>query len=610
MQSSKPTGDEIIRLTSKCEQIYGKTQELFRQDEEFYELLFKDRLKIPKEYKAESIVLPTARDMVDTFIDHIDIAHARVFANKKSIYKTSKEEAEMMRKFYLGLIHRTNVEADISPWRVCAKHYGAHGLGVFKTIWDVDAWADKPEREDGESDEHYAGRLDEWRAETNLNIPILIQAINPACVYPDPYYGGRLYIIERHKQLLYDAKKMYPHFTNPKNKKIDAEGEGGEVDFISYWDKFYRCDLIDGEPVLKIKGGIVEHKYGFIPYTLIESGLGNLSIDAKPEMKYVGIIRYIFDLLVSESRNYSINDVVLKMNAFPWGIIKGKDAKAVGHIKRSFGTYTPLPEGIELEDRTSPVPPEALKDHLAMTSYFISAHAAPNSVRGLPEQGVRSGADRRLMIAEASSRYSYAVEAFRHGTEQVLIKCAKLLKNVIPGNVRVWARTPTDEFDVEIKKELMKEPFTCYVEFSPISEEDEYRRQDSLIKLTSQGVVTRDWARRQMSNVDADAMAREEEKEILKQSPSYLQAKEQLMTMAIQEKMGELGLGQPPLATGGGEGEPQPVVGQEAGRGLVPPIPQRAPLGSGADLENKLAKLRKANTSGIQGQGAGGGGNR
>ena len=41
-------------------------------------------LGIPEQYIHEAVVLPTARDMVDAFVDHIDIANARVFVNKEN----------------------------------------------------------------------------------------------------------------------------------------------------------------------------------------------------------------------------------------------------------------------------------------------------------------------------------------------------------------------------------------------------------------------------------------------------------------------------------------------------------------------------------------------
>jgi len=214
-------------------------------------------------------------------------------------------------------------------------------------------------------------------------------------------------------------------------------------------------------------------------------------------------------------------------------------------------------------------------------------------VRGLSETGVRSGADRRLVISEASAKFQYSKEAFRHGAEQVLIKCARLYKNVVPDNMRLWALPTVGEgFDAVIDKKKMKEPFTCYVEFASISEEDEYRREDSLNKLwnNGNGLVTKQWARRQMSSIDPVAMELEDKKEQMRRMPSYLATLDQAIGMMARQMCIR------------DRGTPE---GSQ--RALVPPIPNRPDLGS---LDNLIANMPKAPTSGIQGQGRGGGGAR
>jgi len=602
MADKKPKVTEIYEdLLKKCEDHYRELHQKFQDDEKYYELEFKDKLEIPTEFKSEGVVLPTARDMVDTFVDHIDISNARVFVNRKGTSNSSEEEVEMMRKFYLGLIHRTNVENSISPWRVAAKHYAVHGLAVLKDVWSADLWPDRPEIMEGETEADYAGRMDEWRAKTYDVLPIVIQPVNPKCVMPDPSYGGKLFVIEKQEKICFDIMNRWTNWSNPKNKKISDP-----VEIVSYWDNKYRCEFADGDPLLP--GGVVEHNYGFIPYVFIDSGLGNLSSDGKPEKRYVGILRYMFDLLVAESRDFSISDVVLKRTAWPWGYLKGKNAGKVTKIEQKFGTYTPMPDDVEIVEMTPKVPPEALNSHLYRTSDYISAHAAPRSLRGLGETGVRSGADRRLVMSEASARYRYSEDAFRNGTAKVLTNCARLMKNVIPYDVRVWARTPTDEFDIEIKKDKMKEPFTCYVEFAPISEEDEYRRHDDLERLAASGIVTRQWARTQMSNVDPLKMEREEMKERIKNDPAVQQAISQYlagkMAEALSKRSAAESISNPPPATPQMQGQ-----SAEAGRRVIPPIPQVAPLGSAQDIQNGLANLR-SQTSMSPTQGLGGGGNR
>jgi len=601
MKAYKPDIENIKKLVEKLQKdYYSQVRDKFKLDEKFYELDFLEGLQLPSDVVKEGTILPTARDMVDAFVDHINISNARVLVNKKGITKVADEEAEMMRKFYLGMIYRTNVESPISPWRVAAKHYALHGLTFLKTVWDADRWPDKPIQKPDEPDDDYAKRIEEWQGTTELSVPIIIQAVNPYCVMPDPDHIEPQFIIEKHERVCFNIRSKYPRWTNPKSKDVDKN-----VEWIEYWDETYKCYLADGEPVLPA-GGVVKHRYDFLPYVEIDSGLGNFSIDGKLEMRYVGILRYMFDVLAAESRDYSISDIVLKKGAWPWYIVSGENAAKLTELKQYYGAVTEKPEGVTLDKMTPDIPPDALRVQLAMTSDIIAAHAAPRSIRGLGEQGVRSGADRRLLLAEAGTRYAYAQDAFQYGTAKVLVNCAKLYKNVVPGKVRLWSRTHTDDFDTIIEKDKMKDPFTCYVEFAPISEEDEYRRHDDLERLVKGGIVPRQWARKQMSNVDAQALEREEEKELIKNSPAVRQVQQQYIQVKAQQAFNtRVGA---EVAPNLGQPVQQPVQpqGQPMG-GMTTGVPQTAPLGSAQDMQNKLKALRSQTPiSPTQGQGGGG----
>ena len=615
-RSDKPTKESILEQFEFCKKYYSKLQSYYEEkDEKFYNLDFKDLLRIPTEFAQDRVVLPTARDVVDTGINHTNINNARVFTNRKGTSEISKKSAEMLRKLGLGIIHGINVESRIAPAHVGAKHYWKHGLAVFKTIWDADRWVDKPEQKEGESEKDYATRLDEWRAGQHLSLPIVIKAIHPYHIMPDPYTGGDYYVIEWYKRKLYDIKRIWPRF-NDKGRNPDDM-----IETFSFWTDKYRAEFvvtsgdgetpITGDAMLRLPDGVVAHNYGFNPYTLIESGLGDEDTQNKPENRYVGLLRYMNDLLVSESTNYTLNDILMKRETMKGGYITGADAESLGEIKQEYGKYWPVGnKDVEFHDWESKIPPEASYRQLATTHDYISSHAAPRSARGLSEVGVRSGADRRLIIAEASAIYQYATPAFQNGWAQILSKCAMLVKNVIPGDFEIWTKTPTDEFDVVVKKDLIREPFNYYVEFAPISEEDEYRRQDSLLKMWNggQGITTQEWTWNHMSNVDPERMRKQQEKENLRRMPSYNQIKDQTLAMLYQQALQQFGLqGQPMQA------QPQQGTQGQAGgqRPMVPGIPERAPLGSAQDIQNQLRTLTQQNLSGIQGgQGLGGGGNR
>ena len=611
-RSDKPTEAEILKEFEFCKTHYSALQTCYEEDEKFYNLDFKDKLNIPGEFSTDRVVLPTARDVVDAAVNHTNILNARVRcvprgAMGKDFSKVSqadKMSALMLQKLGLGIIHGINVEARIAPSHQGAKFYWKHGLAVFKTIWEADRWVDKPEQ-GGMSDEEYAKVMEEWRGGQHLSLPISIRAINPYHIMPDPHTSGDYYTIEWYKRKLYDVKRIWPHWRGGKN---DDPGE--EIETFSFYTDKYRAEFVDNEAVLKIRGGVTTHGYGFNPYTLIESGLGSEGANKDPEERYVGLLRHIGDLLVSESTNYTLNDILMKRETMKGGYITGADAGTLGDIKQEYGKYWPVgSKDVEFHDWESKIPPEASYRQLETTHQYISAHAAPRSVRGMSEIGVRSGADRRLIIAEASAIYQYASPAFQNGWAQILSKCAMLVKNVIPGNFEIWTRTPTDEFDVVIKKDVLREPFNFHVEFAPISEEDEYRRQDSLLKMWNggQGITTQEWTWNQMSNVDPERMRRQQEKERLRMMPSYNAIKDQTLAMLYQQALQQAGL--PPMMPQGGEMGTQ-GEGGSPGR-MVPPIPDRAQPGSMAFLENQMKALSQQGSSGIQGgQGLGGGGAR
>ena len=615
-KETKPNVEEILELYAATKLRYEESGivQQWADDEKLYELDFFDELLLPDDFAAEGTVLPTGRDLVDTCTDQTDISNVRVWVNRKGESKTNEEEQELLRKFGLGVLYRNNIEASISPLRVAAKHYWIHGQAILKTVWDADRWMGRPERKDGESETSYAARIDEWRSSHHDSIPIVIQAVHPSSIMLDPFYDGGMFVFETREELCFNVKANFPGWENPRKKKT-AE----KVEHISFWTKDYRCELYDREPVLKVAGGVGKHTYGFIPYVAIDSGLGNISDDNDMRKRYVGILRYVRDILISESRNFSVGDIILKKSAFPWGYLKGKGANAAAKISQKFGEYTPMPDDVEIVDMQPKIPPEALLTWLGVSSNYLSSHAAPNAVRGMGETGVRSGADRQQILAAASTRYQYSNEAFKNGVAKVLSNCARIMKNVVPGDIAVWARTPTDEFDITINKDQMKEPFTFYVEFSSQSEEDEYRRHDDLERLFKSGLVTKKWARKQMSNVDSTALELEEEVEKLLNDPMVQQINAQVLSGRLMAAMAKQQAAKdaknPTAAPVMPSGMPPPgmqpplQMGQppmQPGRQMSPQIPNNPALGSGGDIQNQLAAMRSQSSMTQQGVGGGG----
>ncbi|KKN78453.1 hypothetical protein LCGC14_0349850 [marine sediment metagenome] len=571
--ADKPTWEQILEVYDKSLKTYkaSKLQEAFIEDNRFYELDFLADLNIPTEFKKDATVLPTARDRLDALVDHTDISNARITVNKRRHSGAELNRLEMLEKFGQGLIHRTNVESDISPLRVSAKHFWLHGISWIKTVFDRDVW-DK----DG-----------------GTSLPIILQAINPSNIIPDPYHNGRDYIFEVRKKLVYDAKRM-PWYK--KNSMVGARLENMEgdveVEQIEYWDDKYRCILIEREPVWTVGRGVVAHKYGFLPYTAIESGLGNVDVDNSLVKRYVGILRYMKGLLVSQSSIYSMADILTKLETMIGGYITGADAGTVGKISQAYGKWTAYPnKDIKFNRWERNLAPREAYAHLAFITDLIDIHSAPKSMFGLGETGVRSGADRRLVLAEAQSKLNYSKDAFGNGWAQILAKCAKLVKDVIPGDFSIWAKSSSMDFDVSVNKKDFREPFNFYVEFSPISEEDEYRRHQDLMEMFNSGLYTKQHARSKLSDVDVKALEKQELKEMLRSSEAYLGTLLQHFIPLVNQALAEAGLpAVDPLA-----GQPLPSGEKTTGQGrpLVPDIPKPPGQGQGGGGNSQFGVVNR-----------------
>uniref|UniRef100_A0A6H1ZFB0 Portal protein n=1 Tax=viral metagenome TaxID=1070528 RepID=A0A6H1ZFB0_9ZZZZ len=607
MKPYRPSIAEIIEMEQwLTNDIYGEIRTEYEEEERYYNLDFKSDLRLPKEFVDDATILPTARDAVDTFVDYIDISNIKIHTNRSVSAGLSDEDQRLIAQFYYGMVHHTNTRASISPWRIAAKHYALHGVTHIKTIWRADMWPSKPIQKTGESDKEYRARLEEWEGETQYVLPIIISAVHPHAVMTDPTQNDPAYVIESHDYSVFDIKKRYPRLASRLSDKKPED----TCKVIHYWDNFYRCELVDGEPILP-GSGVVAHKYGFIPYVTIESGFGNVSADGNIARRYVGILRYIKSILQAESRSYSMSDIIIKKGAWPVTVIEGENADQIANIELKYGTYQPLPPGTKLTQISPEVPPAALRDHFLNTSEIVAGSAAPRSLRGMPESGVRSAADRRQMMEAGSSRYNYSPMAFANGTAKVLINCARLYKNVVPGNVRMSAKSPTDYtgFDEVIDKSKMREPFSCYVEYMPTSAEENYRIHDSLRLRKESGLISTRHALEQQSDIDPDTVEEEMYMEQLDLDPQLAMIRSQYAAGKLVKKLSEKAMleGEPPMMGGGMPmgGGPPGAGGQPPTGGMVSPIPNRAQPGSVEAIRNKLKAEGRPNAT-MQGQGGGG----
>ena len=533
---AKPTKQFIFDQLNSLHTLYSARNIAFDLDDTYYELLFRDKLGLPEEYKEDGVVLPTARDIVDAGTNHVSTVFARFLRPMRGTGPEAATQAEMLRKFDTAMFYRTKIESSISPWRVASRHGCTYGMWCLESLYNPDKLPDEPERERGESDTDFADRMDIYNGELYDALPIMIRAVHPRNTYPDP--NGEFMIIEEPKTYM-QARSEWPNLATQLAVSRVVQGTTtGTYDAIqvSYFDKHHRAIYVNGAPALAAADaeGVIEHDYGHIPYVVGYSGLGNSDKSSKPEKQAVGLIRYLRPLLRSESFAYSVYNIVLKAHSWPITFVSGPGAAGIANIKLKFGKIYEKPAGVTIEDYVKAPPPEMVMQHMAYTNAVLSASGAPRSVRGLPEAGVRSGTDRAQIINKAKLKYDSILEQMQLSTAKVMSNCTKIAERVVPEDFHIWAKAPDEEFDFRLDRGKIKHHYTTFVEFTPVSPEEEARRHADMINLVKAEVMSGSTARRRyLSHIDPEAEDIRMEAQKLRDDPAVRQVLAQIVAQAL-----------------------------------------------------------------------------
>lgn len=606
----KPTKKLIFSRLQELKTHYSARNINFALDDQYYELLFRDKLGLPEEYKEDGVVLPTARDVVDAGTNHVTTIYARFFRPMRGVDQAAKEQAEMLRKFDVGMFYRTKMEAESSPWHIAGKHGCLYGMWCFEINYDPSKVPDEPERMEDESDEDFAKRMAIYDAELYDTVPIVIRALNPITVFPD--VSGEFMLIEESK-IIHQVKAEWPNWVKPLLNVIGVnESRTKTVTQVTYWDKEYRAIYVDGQPVLSAgdEDGVIAHDYGCLPYVVGYSGLGNQDATSKPEKRAVGLIRYLRSLLRSESFAYSVYNITIKAHSWPITFVSGPGAAALTAIKMKFGKIYEKPAGVTIEDYVKSAPPEIVMTHMQYTNSIIAASGAPRSVRGLPEAGVRSGTDRSIIMSEARLKYDTILEQLQYSTSKVMSICTKIMERVLPSDLHIWARTPDEEFDIKIDKAKIKHHYTTFCEFTSVSPEEEARRHADMINLVKTGIISTSTGRRRyMTHIDPEAEDIRVEAEKLRNDPNVRSVVAQMAASMLAgeaarlTKIKQLQAGMPPMQAG--EATSQAALSMPGGAQAISAMVRQkmgtyhpAMPGSPEELAQQMAQAGKPSTGG------------
>jgi len=465
---------EVKELVKEMNSFYGRLNSQMKEDEKYHDGEIAHLLSLPSKYEHQAVVLPTAREVVETAVDHISPSSRRIDVPRRAATKSAADQAKLLRRFYSAVLTFLEAGPPVSPFREMTKHLSVWGISTVKFVYDERKWMDKPPPGNQEA-------LEDWRNFQATQMPFTLQVLHPSEVLFDPWHDPSEWVIQASKKYVFDLKSTYPNWGNPRNLKNTTK-----VDLFEFWSTEQRSVLI-GHTEPGLEEEVIENTWGTHPFIIGSSGLGIDGSDHSPEKRFVGLLRYIRDVLRSESRNYSIQDIVMKAGAWPTRVAEGERASEMGTIAIEYGTVHALPDGVTIKELTPALPPQMVFQAIGLANNIISAAAAPRVVRGGQNPGTRAGFQQQLAIGEARLRYAPLAEAVERMMTQICIKAGIYMEKVVPGSVSLGPGAAQEEFR-SVSGRDFRGHHSLKVKVNVLAPEDEIRKQQGAINLVAAGL--------------------------------------------------------------------------------------------------------------------------
>ena len=473
---------DLKKLTQELEAYYGIYHEEAEIDQRWYNLDKSLNLDMPKKFASQGVLLPTAKSVVDTASDHVSPQFRLVTVPRKSSSTTATENARQQQRFFSSFLTYLERDHKSSPYRLASKQLGIYGLSVWKLHYLPQFDLGRPKQKSGEAEEAFEERLEEYRINKASKMPFALRVINPLNIYVDPWNPTPNWAIEKSTKLVGELREIFPKWEGHNGRR-----NTDTVEVYEYWDKKNRFIVANDRSVFG-DSSPSPHGLGDHPYIVGDSGLGFEDEESTPENKYVGYLRHIRDVLKSESRNYSIVDIVLKASAWPIRVAKGEAAASLAGVSFEYGELINLPEGAEIENLTPDLPPNMVFSQLAQTSAIVGEAVAPRVIRGLREPGTTSGFDQQIQLGEARLRYQGLAFALKNMLTQLCVKAATYMEKKVKNPINIGIGTTEDEYK-EINPKLFKGVRTVSIEVNVLRPDDEFRKKQALAAELQSGLI-------------------------------------------------------------------------------------------------------------------------
>lgn len=468
-----PSIGMVLNLFSSYKQYYRGFHENCRLEDVYY--FGENQVPVPNDMAIDPVKPPTARSMVNTATDHVDVSNPTILVPDPS--PRAKNRSEKIQKALQGiwlnipeLILRTGTRQEIN-----------YGISFLKAMWDTSQWPDGPILDDFNSDEEYREALKEYQQARRISFPFIVKNVNPQNMVWDDSRVGMKWAIEFYDTKAEDVRRLYPEWLSMKK---DDEA----VTFMEYWDKEWMGRIIDNQWVF----GPIRHGYGFMPYEAVIPGT-SLNWDVgDPAKRYQGLMKPAHNLLDTEARLMTQFQAVLHAFAWPTLDFKGPLAQAenTADAYEMFGAKNRIPPTVEVESSPRPVPPQEIMQQLQIVRSAIEEATFPSVVRGSRPQGISSGFGVTSLAGLGRLVFGPYANGMAQAMQGLNQKFLMLIENIALGSITVRARSDVHDFDQTIGPSDIRGFYENKVTLKAEAPEEREREAILAERLKNSGIIS------------------------------------------------------------------------------------------------------------------------
>ncbi len=421
----KPTLNEIKAWSARLDGEFGGLQ----TDQQWEDSVYNERWDMSVRENTAAVRTGSAPADLDSAVDSLTPSDLLIRVRPARNHKKYRDQADKLQKFAMALWHTWRSDKDrirMAAFNMCLRRLAVGRVLIDETLWPISPFDDDLAMGEGESDEGYAERVEDWdskrlqwEAKYRRRNPILLELRDPRTVRwrEDATTGELLIVCEKYQTSVLEARRAFGGYAATKKALFNKE-DSDRIWVSDVWYGRYRCLLLDDEPLFpggdgEYKG-VVEHPYSTIPYVI--APYREVPAD-DPSEKYRGMLTNAAGLYPIEAESVTMAIEIMRWFAWPGYIGHTNDGRDINFIP---GQYNDIAK--DRGEYLERVQGESFPPQLLDMASTMSALTQKNTVANTPMTGARSAQQLMAMNSEREKK----LDAPRQSLQRFVARCTML----------------------------------------------------------------------------------------------------------------------------------------------------------------------------------------